>query len=261
MSAAVVMLTAGMALVSGCAGRPDPSPASRPSAKPAIKPEGEIVPQTGGGDVPDATLAVCRECQKLLASGQYQVAAERMDQFAHLQPAPGDGEGDSSATAVALVCAGAAKASLGQYKQALKSLAAADRIREDLPAETRPQLLELMYHAKLISYTATGEHDKARETLALLSKLGKNTDRYLKEACATAPAPESIPECVGATPRSTVSPSDEETPTTPPSTSLEPAPSDSPSTDDETGPDPGDTDDPEPEPEPEHTDQPAPDES
>ncbi|WP_344839742.1 tetratricopeptide repeat protein [Nonomuraea dietziae] len=228
LSAAVVMLTAGMALVSGCAGRPDPSPASRPSAKPAIKPEGEIVPPTGGGDVPDATLAVCRECQKLLASGQYQVAAERMDQFAHQQPTPGDGEGDSSATAVALVCAGAAKASLGQYKQALKSLAAADRIREDLPAETRPQLLELMYHAKLISYTATGEHDKARETLALLSKLGKNTDRYLKEVCATAPAPESIPECVGATPGSTVSPSDEETPTTPPSTNLEPAPSDTP---------------------------------
>ncbi|MEU4545467.1 tetratricopeptide repeat protein [Nonomuraea dietziae] len=264
LSAAVVMLTAGMALASGCAGPPDPSPASRPSAKPAITPDGEIVPPTGGGDVPEATLAVCRECQKLLASGQYQVAAERMERrsrIAHHQPSPGEGAGDSSATAVALVCAGAARASLGQYKRALKNLDAADQIRKSLPAETRPQLLELMYHAQLISYTATGEHDKVRETLALLAKLGKNPDRYLKEVCATAPAPELIPECVGSTPGSptgsTVSPSGEKEPTTtPPSTSIEPAPSDTPSTDDET-----DDGDPEPEPGENDTDQPAPDES
>ncbi|WP_156325310.1 tetratricopeptide repeat protein [Nonomuraea sp. SBT364] len=235
MSAAVTVLVpvlvAGAALTGGCGGSQDPAPSPRVSAKPAIKPIGELVPSTGGGDVPETTVAVCMECQKLLASGRYEVAAERMDRYANQRPA---GAGvDSSTTAVALVCAGAAKASLGRYDDAIKSLAAADRLSADLPAETRPQLLELMYHAQLVSYTAVGEPGKAQETLTRLSELGQDPDRYLKEACATG----DLPACTG----EPVRPTGEEQPPSPPETTTDPGPTDPGPTD--PGPtDPGPTD-------------------
>jgi hypothetical protein len=228
---AVVVVTS-LTLATGCAGGSSPTPTPAGSAKPVIRPNGNIVPPTGGGDVPETTLAVCRECQRLLEAGQNEVLIQRMSQVALQRQVTGGQASQPSARAVALVCSGAAKTNLGQYTEAIENLEKAEEIREDLPAATRPQLLELLYHAQLISYMATGENDKAQQALSGLSSVGQDPARYVEQACAVARAPQTLPECRSATPvpsltSSTPSPSEPEPSETSHTFSTEPTPSDS----------------------------------
>lgn len=242
------VVATSLTLLTGCGGGPHPTPAPQPSAKPSVRPNGNIVPPTRGGDVPESTLAVCRECQRLLDTGQNEALVQRMSHVALPRQIVGGQASQPSTRAVALVCAGAAETNLGRYTEAIKSLEKAEERREDLPAATRPQLLELLYHAQLISYLATGENDKARQALSRLAAVGQDPARYVEEACAVARAPQTLPECRPATPvpspTSTTSPPVEPPPETP---STEPVPSDTgrdveptPEEPAPTGPDPDD---------------------
>jgi hypothetical protein len=212
-----LVLAAGVALVGGCGGGQDtsgPLPASPGPARPAVKPVGNIVPLKGGADVPEPTLAVCRKCQRELERGRNATLAASMDRVASEAEATGEAGPESSTKqsstkAVALLCSGVAKTNLGRYHEAIKSLEAADKVRQDLPSDVRPQLLELLYHAQLISYIAVGDHEKVEEVLAKLLEVGRDPAAYTRQACAVASAPASIPECAGATPttsRGTMSP-------------------------------------------------------
>ncbi|WP_345580029.1 hypothetical protein [Nonomuraea rosea] len=107
---------------------------------------------------------------------------------------------------------------MGLYKEALKSLDAADEHREDLPDEVRPQLLELHYHAELVSATAVGDRGRTQEAIDGLTEIGKNPDKYVREACGVEPTPAPC-----ATPTSSRS----ESPSSEPETSVTPHPQNS----------------------------------
>ncbi|MFC4120470.1 hypothetical protein [Nonomuraea zeae] len=202
--AVVALLAAGAVLAGGCSGGPGGSDPEMVGTQPAgqiVKPAGNIVPAGGGGDVPEATLAVCRQCQSKLQNGENAALMKQMDQSL-TQAATRRNVRAPSKRAVALLCAGAARTNLGLHKEALEKLRAASQVREDLPAETRPQLLELLYHAELVSSAAIGDSATAQAALEGLRELGRNTDQYIKDVCSAAPAAGTLPECGASTPSS-----------------------------------------------------------
>lgn len=196
MPRAVAALAAGVALVSGCADGSAPGTGSPPSGRVLVKPGSSIDLREGGGDVPDATVQVCQECQMGLEKRQFEELARKMDQAASSQAGAAlSGASAPSKRAVALVCAGAAKTNMGRYQEALQSLDAAEEVRDHLPAEVRPQLLELLYHAELISAASVGDLGRARDAFARLTELGGKVGADLKHACEVAPDRADLPEC------------------------------------------------------------------
>ncbi|MFI7704202.1 tetratricopeptide repeat protein [Nonomuraea sp. NPDC049480] len=215
--AVAAALAAGLTLASGCADGSSPEMTPRPG-RPVVKPVKSIVPREGGGDVPDPTAMVCRECQSGLEKGKYAELDRKMDPIASARAGSAlSGAAPASTKAVALVCAGAAKTNLGRYAEALKTLDAAENVRGDLPAEVRPQLLELLYHAQLISAAAVGDYDTARDAVTHLTEVGGKPGGYVKEACEVAPDGAALPECASVTspPIGPGSPSGEPPPPTP----------------------------------------------
>ncbi|MFC5828265.1 hypothetical protein [Nonomuraea insulae] len=196
MPRAVAALAAGAALVSGCDGGSAPEMDSSPPGRVIVKPGSSIELREGGGDVPDATAQVCRECQIGLEKRQFEQLARDMDQKASAQAGAALSDASApSARAVALVCAGAAKTNLGRYQEALQSIDAAEAVRDHLPAAVRPQLLELLYHAELISAASVGDVGRAREAFAHLTEIGGKAGADIKQACEAAPDRAALPEC------------------------------------------------------------------
>src|SRR5690606_5343965 len=138
---------------------------------------------------------------------------------------------------------------------------------KDLPAGTRGNFAELIYHAQLISYTATGRTGRAQRALSRLAATGRDTAVYVEQACAIGGTAQALPECRPEERRSGTGSAPAEPPSEPPSGSpSEPpsGPSSAPSAEPEpeppvdTGqaPDPGpgeDRPDPEPPPVPAET--------
>lgn len=180
----------GLVLVTGCAGESSPA-----RGKQQVRPSGDLVPATGGGDVPESTLALCRECQRRLERGENEVLEQRMSAVALQQQAIAGRAAEPSDRAVALACAGAARTNLGRYDEAIVSLEKAEAHMKDLPAGTRGNFAELIYHAQLISYTATGRTGRAQRALSRLAATGRDTAVYVEQACAIGGTAQALPEC------------------------------------------------------------------
>ncbi|TMR10524.1 hypothetical protein ETD86_39165 [Nonomuraea turkmeniaca] len=237
------LAVAGMALTFGCAGDLGGSQQQTYNPPPVkVRPKKSVVPPEGGGDVPHPTYDVCWKCQRGLAEGRDAEVASVMGKEAAQAAALRGGMSIPSKRAVALVCLGTAQANLGQHEEALKSLEAAEDVQEHLPAVVRPQLLELLYHAELVSASALGDDARADRALDRLGEVTGDTDRYVQDRCAVAPDRQALPECGGsespsvephtsATPDGTETRSPEGTPEVE-RESPAPAPDDEPDTDD-----------------------------
>ncbi|MGR6919584.1 hypothetical protein ACU635_35585 [[Actinomadura] parvosata] len=215
---AVVAVLASTVPAAGCGGGPGPEESGAGRDRPVVEPAGSIVPDEEGEDVPEATLAVCEECQRRLAARQYASAVNSMDRHAaraSTQAAP-----IPSKRAVALLCAGVARTNLGLYREALANLAEADELHGHLPAQTRPQLLEMLYHAELISATAVGDGARKEAALEGLQATGRNVGPYVKEACGVAPDPAAVRTCGTSPPPGTTQPGTTQPGTTQPGTPL-----------------------------------------
>ncbi|SPL99061.1 unnamed protein product [[Actinomadura] parvosata subsp. kistnae] len=136
---------------------------------------------------------MCEECQRRLAARQYASAVKSMDR--HAARASTQDTPIPSKRAVALLCAGVARTNLGLYREALANLEEADELHGHLPAQTRPQLLEMLYHAELISATAVGDGARKEAALEGLQATGRNIGPYVKEACGVAPDPAAVRTC------------------------------------------------------------------
>ncbi|RSM97063.1 hypothetical protein DMB42_46705 [Nonomuraea sp. WAC 01424] len=196
---AAVTLLAAVVLTGGCGDGPEgpgagePGPGAPRQARPVITPQGRLVPEEDTGDLPEATAQVGLDCQNMLNDHDFAGAAGKMDAVV-ADPGSSDSE-----KAVARVCGAAAKANSGQWRQALARVDSAKKHQAALPRQMRPQLMGLLDQTELVSAVALGENERAREVIGRLEKLGPLPAGYLRNACAVASDPGSLPECATVT--------------------------------------------------------------
>ncbi|MFI7462012.1 hypothetical protein [Nonomuraea sp. NPDC049646] len=195
---AVVTVLAAVTLTGGCGdgSGPDGSgaggagPSAPKQARPVITPDAKIVPDDAG-DLPDPTMQVGLDCQKILQDRDFAgPAAQKIDTVA------ADPRSSDSEKAVADACGAVIKANSGQWNEAIKRADAANGLRGAVPEQMRRPVLGMLDQAELVSAAALGEGDRVRQVIARIEREGGQVpDGYLRNACAVVSGTQTLPEC------------------------------------------------------------------
>ncbi|MGA4987682.1 hypothetical protein [Nonomuraea bangladeshensis] len=224
--AAVAAFAAALALTGGCGdggsgagGAGEAGPGAPLRARPVITPDEELVPEEDSGDLPEATVQVGLDCERMGQSRDFAGTAERMGRAAS------SGDSSPETKAIAKVCQAAAKANQGLMGEAYHDALQAEQQSSHLhPQMLRPGL-RMLNHTLLVAATAEGDRATALRARAALERLGGLPPEFLRDACSVAADPATLPDCATLPPTGTRSSSS--------------SPSSAPSSSSSNGPEPG----------------------
>ncbi|MGW2148617.1 hypothetical protein ACWCOT_30250 [Nonomuraea bangladeshensis] len=224
--AAVAAFAAALALTGGCGdggsgagGAGEAGPGAPLRARPVITPDEELVPEEDSGDLPEATVQVGLDCQRMGQSRDFAGTSERMGRAAS------SGDSSPETKAIAKVCQAAAKANQGLMGEAYHDALQAEQQSSHLhPQMLRPGL-RMLNHTLLVAATAEGDRATALRARAALERLGGLPPEFLRDACSVATDPATLPDCATLPPTGTRSSSS--------------SPSSAPSSSSSNGPEPG----------------------
>ncbi|MEU4515872.1 hypothetical protein AB0G05_40805 [Nonomuraea wenchangensis] len=205
--AAAAAFAAALALTGGCGdggsggGSGEAGPGAPRQARPVITPDEELVPEEDSGDLPEATVQVGLDCQRMGQSRDFAGTAERMGRAAS------SGDSSPETRAIAKVCEAAAKANQGLMHDAFDDARQAEQLSSDLDPRMRRPGLRMLNHTLLVAATAEGDRATALRARAALERLGGLPPEFLRDACSVAPDPAALPECATLPPTGTGGPS------------------------------------------------------